>query len=77
LRATPPSSLLGGPVVVEDLLPEADVLRWRCPGGRVVVRPTGTEPKLKAYLEVVADSSEQASTLLRDLRSEVTALLGF
>jgi phosphomannomutase len=75
LRATPPSSLLGGPVVVEDLLPDADVLRWRCPGGRVVVRPSGTEPKLKAYLEVVADTAEQAASLLRDLRAEVTALL--
>ena len=36
-----------------DLLPDADVVRLSWAGGRVVVRPSGTEPKLKAYLEVV------------------------
>ncbi len=61
LRDNPPSSL-GGLAVdsVEDLslgsaeLPPTDGLRYRlAEGARVVVRPSGTEPKLKAYLEVV------------------------
>ena len=66
LRATPPI-VLGGLQVGEtdDLLepagdlPPTDGLRYRLAGagavesGRVVVRPSGTEPKLKAYLEVV------------------------
>ena len=77
LRATPPTTLLDQPVEAEDLLPDADVLRWRWPGGRVVVRPSGTEPKLKAYLEVVepSGSAETAAATLARLREEVTALV--
>jgi phosphomannomutase len=77
LRAAPPARLLGEPVTVEDLLPGADVLRWRWPGGRVVVRPSGTEPKLKAYLEVVepGGSAAAAAERLAALRAEVSALV--
>ncbi len=61
LRAHPPSSLGGFPVEqVDDLsrptgpLPATEGLRYRLASrGRVVVRPSGTEPKLKCYLEVV------------------------
>lgn len=60
LRTGPPSSLGGFAVEqIDDLtaggpLPPTEGLRFRlAEGGRVVVRPSGTEPKLKAYLEVV------------------------
>jgi phosphomannomutase len=78
IRADPPTQLLGHPVTVTDLLPDADVVRLEWPGGRVVVRPSGTEPKLKAYLEVVAPdgSADDAAAALRRLRSEVSAVLG-
>jgi phosphomannomutase len=77
LRATPPATLLGVPVAVTDRLPAADVLTLTWPSGRVVVRPSGTEPKLKAYLEVVvADGSrEEATRRMSHLRAEVSALL--
>lgn len=77
LRADPPAMLLGSPVTVTDLLPDADVLRLRWSTGRVVVRPSGTEPKLKAYLEVVSSGSQQdAAGELARLRSEMSAALG-
>jgi phosphomannomutase len=77
LRARPPTQLLGRPVTVEDLLPDNDVLRLRWQGGRVVIRPSGTEPKLKAYLEVIVPDGDaaHAAELLAHLRGEVGAAL--
>ncbi|HYN97163.1 MAG TPA: phospho-sugar mutase [Pilimelia sp.] len=85
LRARPPAELLDEPVgSVDDLLPGADVVILRTPSARVVVRPSGTEPKLKAYLEVVepvADGDvpaarERANASVRALRTETAAALG-
>jgi phosphomannomutase len=71
LRADPPKTLLGRTATAEDLLPDADVLRLRADGVRVVVRPSGTEPKLKAYLEVVTRSREAAAGELERLTAEL------
>jgi phosphomannomutase len=59
-------------------MPDADVVRLAWPTGRVVVRPSGTEPKLKVYLEVVvADgSAATAAEQLAHLHTEITAALG-
>jgi len=89
LRAAPPAELAGQPVLdVADLagggpLPPSDVLIFRLPGSRVVVRPSGTEPKLKCYLEVVepvaADgllaARTRAAARLAPLRAAISALL--
>ncbi len=57
LRQRPPSEVGGVPVTVEDLLHDPhqpdDTLAFRGDGLRVMVRPSGTETKLKAYLEVI------------------------
>jgi phosphomannomutase len=91
LRAASPAHLADEPVTdATDYsggtweLPSADMLSYRLPGLRVVVRPSGTEPKIKAYLEVVvpvagrtlpAARTAAAATMDR-LRASVTELLG-
>ena len=63
---------------VADLLPDTDALRWTFHGGRVVLRPSGTEPKLKAYLQVVVPDGSRAiaEAQMAELRSEVADRLG-
>jgi phosphomannomutase len=56
-------------------LPRDDVLVLRASGVRVVVRPSGTEPKLKTYLEVVADTREEAAEQLAALGAEVSEVM--
>ena len=58
LRQNPPTSLLRAPVTYRDLaegtsgLPPTDAVELSGDEVHVVVRPSGTEPKLKCYLEV-------------------------
>jgi phosphomannomutase len=80
LREHPPTELAGLPVTrAEDLergtqtLPPTDGLRYTLDGARVVVRPSGTEPKLKCYLEVVVPVDAHAA--LPAARTRATELL--
>jgi phosphomannomutase len=84
LRTDPPTEFAGIAVTGEDLLPKADVLRYTGPGVRVIVRPSGTEPKIKAYLETIepvpnrdalANIQTKATAAMDTLANEVAALL--
>jgi phosphomannomutase len=84
LRANPPATLLDEKVTFEDLLPDNDILRLTTRNARVVIRPSGTEPKLKAYLEVVRPTSREelagsrrtADAAMATLRNETATALG-
>ena len=59
-----------------QVLPPSNVLEWRLAGGsRVLVRPSGTEPKVKAYVFAKGETSEEAEGLLAKLVREVRGLL--
>jgi phosphomannomutase len=83
LRQAPPTSLAGLTVArAEDLthgtaaLPPTDGLRYYLEGeyqARVIVRPSGTEPKLKCYLEVVVPVADAAA--LPEARTRATGVL--
>jgi phosphomannomutase len=92
LREQPPTRLAGLAITKsEDLtkgtetLPPTDGLRYTLDGARVIVRPSGTEPKLKCYLEVVvpvptrADlpaAHTKAAGLLAAIKRDLSAAAG-
>ncbi len=91
LRAHPPGVLAGQATSVLDLaqgtdeLPPTDAILITGEMIKIVVRPSGTEPKLKCYLEAhldvarsadIAATRAEARSMLATIRSEMSAALG-
>jgi phosphomannomutase len=83
LRQNPPQEIAGRAVEsIDDLaaptsaLPPTDGLRiWLAGGIRVIVRPSGTEAKMKCYIEVITSTSEESQKLLDQIRQPLKELL--
>lgn len=83
LRQNPPGEIAGRAVKsIDDLaapldgLPPTDGLRiWLDGDIRIIVRPSGTEAKMKCYIEVVTESAAESQTLLDTLRGPLKAFL--
>ena len=59
-------------------LPVSNVLCYYLEdGSSLIVRPSGTEPKIKIYLSAVGETDEKAEIKLKELEQSGTALLGF
>jgi phosphomannomutase len=83
LRKNPPHTIAGRAVTsIDDLaaptdgLPPTDGLRiWLAGGIRIIVRPSGTEAKMKCYIEVIEKDSKTAQVVLDQLRPSLKELL--
>jgi phosphomannomutase len=84
LRSNPPQELAGRAVEsIDDLaaptdgLPPTDGIRlWLSGGVRIIIRPSGTEAKLKCYIEVIAPDKSSAEKEVNALRAPIKAFLG-
>ena len=83
LRNNPPQNIAGRVVAsIDDLaaptdgLPPTDGLRiWLDGGVRIIIRPSGTEAKMKCYIEVIEKDSKTAQVVLDQLRPPLKELL--
>lgn len=82
LRNNPPEAIAGVGAKFTDLnlataeLGATDGLRFDLADGRrVIVRPSGTEPKLKCYLQAIGDSKAKAQEGLAELHAAMQKLL--
>ncbi len=61
----------------EITLPKSNVLSYSLKdGGAVIVRPSGTEPKIKVYVTAVGKSQQDASAIADDMFRSMTSILG-
>jgi phosphomannomutase len=82
LRENAPTEIDGVTAKLTDLsegsaeLPPTDGLRFDLADSRrVIVRPSGTEPKLKCYLQAVGETKSQADELLASLDGAMRTIL--
>jgi phosphomannomutase len=83
LRSNPPQEIAGRAVTaIDDLaapsdgLPPTDGLRiWLAGGIRIIIRPSGTEAKMKCYIEVITKDGEESAALIDQLREPLKKFL--
>ena len=82
IRKSAPGSIMGLSARFTDLaigsekLRATDGLRFDLQdGSRIIIRPSGTEPKLKCYLQTTGESFEAAQSALEKLESAARELL--
>jgi phosphomannomutase len=80
LKLSPVSEILGETAEFENLelgknLPATEGVIFTTSSYRVIIRPSGTEPKLKCYLQVTAESEDASQQKLATLKTWAQELL--
>lgn len=83
LRAEKPEELAGRKVLSsvdyendDTGLPKAQVLEYRLEGkAKLIVRPSGTEPKIKVYLSAVGKTREEADSVIETMKQTANELM--
>lgn len=82
LRGRPPTAL-GDQTIIHSVdylqkvgeLPASDVLQWTLEdGSSLIIRPSGTEPKLKVYLSTYRPPAETVSPLIKECQASLDKL---
>ena len=80
VKSKPVAQILGQDAEFENLelgknLPATEGVIFTTSSYRVIIRPSGTEPKLKCYLQVTADSEDESKTMLAALKDWANQLI--
>jgi len=80
VKSNPVAQILGQDAEFENLelgknLPATEGVIFTTSSYRVIIRPSGTEPKLKCYLQVTADSESESKVMLAELKEWAQQLL--
>ena len=81
IRKNPPKEIDGQPLVFDDFsqgllgLPKSDVLRFKNEIYRLIIRPSGTEPKMKIYFQTKGINIVEVQEKICDLNNLINSLL--
>ena len=81
IRQNPPTEMDGEALVFDDFsqglygLPKSDVLRFKNDTYRLIIRPSGTEPKMKIYLQVKGEDLLTAQEKMQKAASMLEEIL--
>ncbi len=81
LRKDPPRQIDGQELLFDDFstglygLPKSDVLRFKSADHRIIIRPSGTEPKMKVYLQAKGRSAKEAAEKIDTMNRMIEELI--
>lgn len=83
IRKNPPKEIDGQALVFDDFsqglfgLPKSDVLRFKNEEYRLIIRPSGTEPKMKIYLQAKGKNVTETQEKIDKMKSLIDGLLEY